>query len=148
MKTIIMLLIGGLAIGLMLFIFWLIQNKVKIKWKTFLKKGFAPKRGDFGVYTYDGKQGKGKNYSLVEYLIDNRESIATFCNIADIKNINYVHFTGFEELIKIKKIIDYNYIDIADLFAYIVSLFPNQIDRANCIRVQIERYKITTCNSL
>ena len=32
----------------------------KIKWKTFLHKGFAPKRGKFGVYCYCGKQGSGK----------------------------------------------------------------------------------------
>lgn len=32
----------------------------KIKFKTFFKKGFAPKRGRFGVYCYCGKQGSGK----------------------------------------------------------------------------------------
>ena len=32
----------------------------KIKFKTFLRKGFAPKRGRFGIYCYCGKQGSGK----------------------------------------------------------------------------------------
>lgn len=33
--------------------------KVKIKWRTFLHRGFKPSRGKFGLYVYHGKQGKG-----------------------------------------------------------------------------------------
>lgn len=130
----------GLMLILILFLFWCFSNKVKIKWKTFLKKGFTPKRGNFGVYCYDGKQGKGKTYSVVEYLLDNRDGIAVFCNIADIKNIDYFYFTGFTELIKLKKIIDYNYTDNDDLLFYIYSLFPNKI-RTKQIFSQIIEYK-------
>lgn len=88
------------------FVLWLIMAKVKIKWKTFLKRGFAPRRGDFGLYVYDGKQGKGKTYSLVEYLLDHRNSIEVFCNIKGIKNLDYKFFTGFSELIEIKHQLD------------------------------------------
>lgn len=80
--------------------------KVKIKWKTFLRIGFTPKRGNFGVYCYCGKQGTGKTYSVVEYLLDNRKNIEVFCNIKDIQNLNYTYFTGFEELIELKKKLD------------------------------------------
>lgn len=38
---------------------YIYQNKIKIKWGTFLHKGFAPNRGKFGVYCYCGKQGQG-----------------------------------------------------------------------------------------
>lgn len=96
--------------------------KVKIKWRTFLQRGFIPHRGDFGVYCYCGKQGTGKTYSVVEYLLDNRKNITIFCNIADIRNIEYFYFTGFDELIKLKAILDYNYSDIIDLKDYILSL--------------------------
>lgn len=137
MSFIIIILVFILA----MFVFWCFSNKVRIKWKTFLKKGFSPKRGNFGVYCYDGKQGKGKTYSVVEYLLDNKNSIATFCNVADIKNIDYFHFTGFEELIKLKKIIDYNYVDNNDLFKYINSLFPNNLNRCKQIMIQILEYK-------
>lgn len=82
------------------------KYKVHIKWKTFFKRGFAPKRGDFGLYVYDGKQGKGKTYSLVEYLLDNRNSIEVFCNIKDIRNIDYTFYTGFSGLIEIKHKLD------------------------------------------
>lgn len=83
-----------------------ISNKIHIKFKTFLKKGFRPVRGNFGVYCYCGKQGKGKTYSLVEYLQDNKNDLLIFCNIKGIKHINYTFYTGFKQLIEIKKYID------------------------------------------
>ena len=49
------------------------QNKIKIKWPTFFKKGFSPNRGKFGVYCYCGKQGQGKTYSVVEFLLQNKD---------------------------------------------------------------------------
>lgn len=83
-----------------------IVNKVKIKWKSFFKKGFLPVRGDFGVYCYCGKQGRGKTYSIVEYLIDNRKKCEYFGNISGIKHIDYTLFTGFKGLLEIKKALD------------------------------------------
>lgn len=91
---------------IVLLTFYLISNKVKVKFKTFFHRGFRPSRGNFGIYCYDGKQGKGKTYSLVEYLIDHKNSSMIFCNIADIKNLDYEYFTGFKELMEIKKYID------------------------------------------
>lgn len=80
--------------------------KIKIKWKTFFKRGFLPVRGNFGVYCYCGKQGTGKTYSVVEYLIDNRKNIEVFCNIKGISGIKYTYFTGFDELIDLKHKLD------------------------------------------
>lgn len=129
-----------IIVFIIVIIILLVVNKVKIKWKTFLKKGFLPVRGDFGVYCYCGKQGTGKTYSVVEYLLDNRDNISAFCNVRDIQNIEYVHFTGFSELIKIKNIIDYSYNAKEDLFNYVMSLgFDN--NRVNQIVELIEDYK-------
>ena len=83
-----------------------ITHKIKIKFRTFLKKGFRPVRGNFGVYCYCGKQGKGKTYSLVEYLQDNKDNLLIFSNIDGIKHIDYTFYTGFKELIQIKHYID------------------------------------------
>lgn len=102
MKVIIFILFILLA----LIVLYLITHKVKVKYRTFLKRGFAPKRGNFGIYCYDGKQGKGKTYSVVEYLIDNKDKIEVFCNIADISNIEYTYYTGFTELMEIKHKLD------------------------------------------
>ncbi len=113
--------------------------KIKIKWKTFLKKGFKPVRGNFGVYCYCGKQGTGKTYSVVEYLLDNKKDISVFCNVKGIKGIIYIHFTGFTELIKIKKIIDFNYSTTQELYDYVYSL--DFKDRTQSIVDLIEDYK-------
>ncbi len=85
-----------------------IKAKVKVKLRSFKGKSFRPVRGNFGLYVYCGKQGKGKTYSLVEYLIDNKDNIEIFCNIGGIKGINYTHFVGFNGLIDIKHSLDEN----------------------------------------
>lgn len=91
---------------IMLLLMW--KNKVKIKLRTFKGKGFRPVRGNFGLYCYCGKQGQGKTYSMVEYLLDNKDNIAVYCNISGIQGIEYVHFTGFKQLIQIKEQLDAN----------------------------------------
>lgn len=77
------------------------QNKIKIKWKTFLKKGFAPKRGKFGVYCYCGKQGQGKTYSAVEFLLQNKDK-RIFSNVRTIQGVKYTPIGGFDDLLKLR----------------------------------------------
>lgn len=74
---------------------------LQIKWKTFFRKGFKVSRGDFGVYCYCGKQGRGKTYSVVEFLKENKDK-EIYCNIKDIKGIEYTYFSGFDELLKLR----------------------------------------------
>lgn len=96
-----------LIIVLVILIIYLVKNKVKIKLRSFKGKGFRPVRGNFGLYTYCGKQGKGKTYSLVEYLIDNSKKIKVYSNIHNILNVEDItYFTGFKGLIQIKKDLD------------------------------------------
>lgn len=73
----------------------------KIKWRTFFRKGFAPKRGKFGVYCYCGKQGQGKTYSVVEYLKEHKD-IEIYSNIKSIEGIDYTYFSGFDELLNLR----------------------------------------------
>ena len=73
----------------------------KIKFKTFFKKGFAPKRGKFGVYCYCGKQGSGKTYSAVEFILNNSK-LPIFSNVSTIKGVNYTYFSGFDNLLKLR----------------------------------------------
>lgn len=75
-------------------------RKTKIKWKTFLKKGFAPKRGKFGVYCYCGKQGKGKTYSAVEFINQNLD-YPIYSNV-HLKDIKYNYICGFDELLSLR----------------------------------------------
>lgn len=73
----------------------------KIKFKTFFKKGFAPKRGKFGVYCYCGKQGSGKTYSAVEFILNNSH-LPIYSNVSTIKGVNYEYFNGFDNLLKLR----------------------------------------------
>lgn len=77
-------------------------RKTKIKFKTFFKKGFTAQRGRFGVYCYCGKQGSGKTYSAVEFLLNNTE-LPIYSNLSSIKGINYNYFTGFDNLLKLRE---------------------------------------------
>ena len=111
-----------LVLAPIIILIFCIKKKVRIKFRTFKTKGFRPERGNFGVYTYCGKQGKGKTYSLVEYLIDNKDNIVIFNNVADVKGLDYFHFTGFKELIFIKEIIDFKG-DDTSLLSFILDRF-------------------------
>lgn len=96
-----------LVFFIIIFIVYLIKNKVKIKWKTFLKRGFKVRRGNFGIYCYCGFQGDGKTYSCVEYVLDNKDTIQLFSNI-HISNIDYTFFTGFKGLLNLRDSIDWS----------------------------------------
>lgn len=78
------------------------KNKIKIKWKTFIKRGFKPNRGIFGVYCYCGKQGQGKTYSVVEFLHNNKD-LPIYCNLTSIKGIDYTYIANFDELLKLRE---------------------------------------------
>lgn len=87
-----------LFIGLIIYKF---KNKIRIKWHTFLKRGFKPNRGIFGVYCYCGKQGQGKTYSVIEFLHNNKD-LPIYCNLTSIKGIDYTYIANFEELLELR----------------------------------------------
>ena len=95
-----------LIVSLVFLIIFCLKNKIKIKFRTFTKRGFRPVRGNFGSYVYCGKQGTGKTYSVVEYLLDNKDNIEVFCNVGDIKGLNYTFFVGFDGLLALKEQLD------------------------------------------
>ena len=88
-------------IVLLVFLFIRFRH-TKIKFKTFFKKGFAPRRGRFGVYCYCGKQGSGKTYSVVEFLKQQSKDMKIYANISTLKGINYTYFNGFDNLLKLR----------------------------------------------
>lgn len=82
-------------------VFLIYFRKVKIKWKTFFRRGFFKDAKPYGVYCYCGKQGKGKTYSVVEFLLNNSDC-KIFSNIKSIQGIEYTYFSGFDELLKLR----------------------------------------------
>ena len=95
-----------LLLFVMIAIYYCFKNKIKIKFKTFLKRGFKVKKGVYGIYCYVGFQGNGKTYSCVEYVIDNYNNIQLFSNVK-INNVNYIYYNGFKEMLLLRDCIDY-----------------------------------------
>lgn len=95
-----MLNILGLVFILMIVII-VINRKIRIKFKTFLKRGFKPSRNKFGVYCYCGKQGKGKTYSAVEYLLENKDK-KIYANLESLKGVEYTPIGGFDDLLDLR----------------------------------------------
>lgn len=86
---------------LLIFVILFKFRHTKIKFKTFLLKGFAPKRGKFGVYCYCGKQGSGKTYSCVEFLLNNSD-LPIYANLKSMTGFKYTYFDGFDELLELR----------------------------------------------
>lgn len=86
----------------------LFKFKIKINFKSFLSKGFRPKRSGFGVFCFTAAQGGGKTTSLVAYLLDNKDKIYVFSNIhsVSIDELGITYFKGFSELNAIKDRLD------------------------------------------
>ena len=80
---------------------YLYQNKIHIKFKTFLRKGFAPARGKYGVYCYCGKQGQGKTYSVVEFLLQNKDK-RIYSNVKTLKGVKYTPISDFNDLLALR----------------------------------------------
>lgn len=103
---------------LIIFIFLFFKkNNLSIKWRTFKEKGARSVTGDFGVYCYNGSQGKGKTYSLTEFVYDNND-IVVFSNypfhnkVIKSKYIkNIIYYSGFDGLIDIKNKLDNKELD-------------------------------------
>lgn len=91
-----LLLFVVIIIGLIMY-----QNKVRIKFKTFFRKGFKVDRGPFGVYCYDGKQGSFKTYSVVEYLLENKDK-RIYSNVKSIKGVKYTPIGDINDLLALR----------------------------------------------
>ena len=89
---------------LFILIFLLIKNKVQIKWKTFLQKGFRKEKNVFGVYCYCGKQGSSKTGNVITYLYENRDKVI-FANLKSIdeENIPYTYIGDIYDLLELRK---------------------------------------------
>lgn len=77
------------------------ELNLEIKYKTFLKKGFLVDSGPWGVYCYTGKQGRGKTYSVIEFLNEHKD-FKIYANVKSLKGIPYIYVGSFQELLDIQ----------------------------------------------
>lgn len=78
-----------------------LTQKIRIKWKTFIKKGFPIKNGPYGVYCYDGKQGNFKTYSVVEFLLQNKDK-RIYSNLKSLKGVKYTPIGDIDDLLELR----------------------------------------------
>lgn len=59
---------------ILIIIFYILFFKLKlyIDFKTFFRRGFKKVDNAFGLFCYTGKQGKGKTYSAIKFLIEQK----------------------------------------------------------------------------
>lgn len=89
------------------------RNNLKIKFRTFFKKGMTVYSGPYGVYCYVGKQGSGKTYSVIEYLFENSDK-KIYSNVKSIKGLQYTYIANFNDLLQIENDTDSNIIIFYD----------------------------------
>lgn len=77
------------------------SDKIRIKFHTFFKKGFHIERGPFGVYCYDGKQGNFKTYSVVEFLLENKDK-RIYSNLKSLKGVKYTPLNDLDDLLSLR----------------------------------------------
>lgn len=90
-----------LIFAIVILVIFLHQNKIKFKWNTFFKKGFKIDNGNWGVYCYVGKQGQGKTYSVVEYLLQNKDK-RIYSNCLSLRGVKYTPISNFDDLLALR----------------------------------------------
>lgn len=141
--------------GLFVFVLYLVfVRKLRVKWKTLIHKGFRPNRANFGLYTYTGNQGKGKTYSLIEYIYDNKETCFFFTNIQNITCLDYmptknnvvpnaIYYKGFDGLIQCKERLDHGEYDKVIGDKQIVFIFDElftELTRGTKLSLQVQDF--------
>lgn len=98
---------------LLYFFLYIRKNNLKIKFRTFFKKGMSVYNGPYGVYCYVGKQGSGKTYSVIEYLLENKNK-KIYSNVKSIKGLQYTYIANFNDLLNIENDTDSNIVIFYD----------------------------------
>ena len=84
------------------FLFLFFNAKIHIDFRTFFKKGFKKIDNAFGLYCYTGKQGKGKTYSAIKFLIEQKLE-HNYIILTNVKSFNAfedtLYFKTIDELI-------------------------------------------------
>lgn len=98
-------LIFGILLIIALIVY-LFKNKIHINFKSFFKKGFKLIKDKFGCYCWCGKQGDGKTYSVVSFIIElcnKNKNFKVITNVESLKdkckNLNIIYEPNFYKII-------------------------------------------------
>lgn len=90
--------------AILLILFAIKQQKIHIDFKSFFKKGFKKIDNKFGLFCYTGKQGKGKTYSAIKFITEQKLKY-NYTILTNVKSFNLFNDTLYYE--DINDIIDY-----------------------------------------
>lgn len=102
---------------LFLVTYYCITNHVHVDVKSLFKKGFRKTDTLFGLYCYTGKQGTGKTYSAINFLIKNK-ILHNYTVITNVKSFNAFKDTIYMK--NINEIIDFMIEHENDMNKYII----------------------------
>lgn len=92
-----------LAIILFIFYKFFFVMKIHVDLKSLFKRGFKKYDNDFGLFCYCGKQGKGKTYSAIKFLIE-RKLAKNYTILTNVKSFNVFedtkYFKSINDIIK------------------------------------------------
>lgn len=96
------MIIWVLLIISILFFYYIISHHIHVDFKSLFKKGFKKTDNLFGLYCYTGKQGTGKTYSCVNFLIKNKilHNYIIITNVLSFKVFNdTIYMTDINDII-------------------------------------------------
>ena len=102
---------------ILLLMYYCYSHHFHIDFKSLFKKGFKKTDNLFGLYCYTGKQGTGKTYSCVNFLIKNK-ILHDYIIITNVKSFNVFNDTIYMN--KIDDIIDFMILHEGDNKKYII----------------------------
>lgn len=77
------------------------RSKIRVDWVSFINPTLPLATGVFGVYTFCGKQGTGKTYSLNKFIRKHANGKKIYSNIT-LKGIEYTHLYKLDELLALR----------------------------------------------
>ena len=96
------MLIWILPIFPTLLLYYCFNNHLHVDWKSLFKRGFQKTDNLFGLYCYTGKQGTGKTYSAINFLIKNK-ILHNYIVITNVQSFNAfsdtIYMTNINDII-------------------------------------------------
>lgn len=95
-----------LVIFIVIAIIYIIKNKIVIRFDTFFRKGFEKHQDKYGIYTFAGKQGDGKTYSVIDTLETTSKNKTVITNVESYYNShkeNTIFETDFGKIYEMLK---------------------------------------------
>lgn len=108
---------------IIILIFFLLFSKLKdtrIDFKSFFRKGFKISKDKFGLFCFTGKQGSGKTYSSVRFLLENAKNGFIITNVKSFaKSLDYLYIDNILDIIDFAK----NYNGDKQLYIFFDEIF-------------------------